>query len=224
MLLRPSRAGQRSGWPILCTAVRTELTTSRVTGHSCLLTQLRMIRVPCHGRCPPSSAPGRCCCEIVPASGHGTITKRCRSPKTGTQAAGRLLRSFVLEPFVWVSMLMSIGWRRFFCFLLIFDSIFISVVPRNLQDSNGKIGKSKVCASVCVQLRACVLSHAHLMPSHAHLHLQPRFPSIELVLSAGRAVRPFGITRGAENNEAILGSKKLKTLAPLALQAGSHHR
>ena len=165
MLLRPSRAGQRSGWPILCTAVRTELTTSRVTGHSCLLTQLRMIRVPCHGRCPPSSAPGRCCCEIVPASGHGTITKRCRSPKTGTQAAGRLLRSFVLEPFVWVSMLMSIGWRRFFCFLLIFDSIFISVVPRNLQDSNGKIGKSKVCASVCVCncVRAC-----YRMPISCH--------------------------------------------------------
>lgn len=80
------------------------------------------------------------------------------------------------------------------------------------------------CARLCVQLRACVLSHAHLMPSHAHLHLQPRFPSIELVRSAGRAVRPFGITRGAENNESILGSKKLKTLAPLALQAGSHHR
>ena len=166
MLLRPSRAGQRSGWPILCTAVRTELTTSRVTGHSCLLTQLRMIRVPCHGRCPLSSAPGRCCCEIVPAStasGHGTITNRCRSPKTGTQAAGRLLRSFVLEPFVWVSMLMSIGWRRFFCFLLIFDSIFISVVPRNLQDSNGNIGKSKVCASVCAI--ACVRAIA--CPPHA---------------------------------------------------------
>lgn len=223
MLLRPSRAGQRSGWPILCTAVRTELTTSRVTGHSCLLTQLRMIRVPCHGRCPPSSAPGRCCCEIVPASGHGTITKRCRSPRTGTQAAGRLLRSFVLEPFVCLQHVDEHWLAALLLLLAHLRQHLHRLFPGIFKILTAKSANQK-CARLCVQLRACVLSHAHLMPSHAHLHLQPRFPSIELVRSAGRAVRPFGITRGAENNESILGSKKLKTLAPLALQAGSHHR